>query len=70
MVNIESLGGNVQAAVLVGTVLLEAILLYVVYGALETQVGPSLKRVLEGRCAVADMLLRRCSVSDNSRTER
>ena len=70
MVDIGSSGGNVQAAVLVGTVLVEAILLYVVYGALETQVGPSVKRVLEGRCAVADLLLGRCSVSEKGGTER
>jgi len=65
MFGIENLSGNAQAAVLVGIVLFEAFLLYVVYGWLESQVGPSLKRVLQGRCAVMDMLLRRCTVDSD-----
>ncbi|WP_302082893.1 DUF7512 family protein [Salinibaculum rarum] len=64
MFGIETLSGNAQAAVLVGLVLVEAFLLYVGYGWLESQVGPSFKRVLQGRCAVMDMLLRRCTVDN------
>ena len=65
MFGIESLSGNAQAAVLIGLVLAEAILLYVGYGWLESRLGPVVKRVLEGRCAVMDMLLRRCVVENN-----
>ena len=65
MFGIETLSGNAQAAVLVGLVLLEAMLLYVGYGWLESHFGPVIKRVLEGRCGVLDMLLRRCTVEKN-----
>jgi hypothetical protein len=65
MFGIETLSGNAQAAVLVGLVLIEAILLYVGYGWLESRFGPVIKRVLEGQCAVLDMLLRRCRVEKN-----
>jgi hypothetical protein len=65
MFGIETLSGNEQAAVLVGIVLAEAFVLYVGYGALETWLGPSFRRVLEGKCAVLDMLMRRCQVAEN-----
>jgi len=65
MFGIESLGGNAQAAVLVGAVLVEALVLYVGYGWLERRFGPVIKRVLQGRCAVLDMLLRRCSSTND-----
>jgi hypothetical protein len=70
MFGIETLSGNAQAAVLVGIVLAEAIVLYVGYGGFEQVFGPSVKRVLEGRCAFADVLLRRCSVTENGGGER
>lgn len=65
MFGTEALGANAQAAALVGTVLVEAVLLYVVYGQLESTVGGTVTRVLEGQCAVVDAVLRRCSVSEN-----
>ncbi|MFD1587631.1 hypothetical protein ACFR9U_11600 [Halorientalis brevis] len=70
MFGIETLGGNTQAAVLVGIVLFEAIVLYLGYGGLEKILGPSFKRVLEGHCAFVDVLLRRCSVSENGGADR
>lgn len=70
MFGIETLGGNAQAAVLVGIVLVEAFLLYVGYGWLETMLGPSIKRVLQGRCAVLDLLTRRCSAAENGGANR
>ncbi|MFC4408290.1 DUF7512 family protein [Haloarchaeobius iranensis] len=63
MLGIEALSGNALAAALVGIVLFEALLLYVGYGALESVVGASVRRVLEGECKVADVLLRRCSTA-------
>jgi hypothetical protein len=65
MFGIESLGANAQAAVLVGIVLAEAIVLYVVFGWLESALGGTVKRVLQGRCAVADALFGRCSAAEN-----
>jgi hypothetical protein len=65
MFGIETLSGNEQAAVLVGIVLAEAIVLYVTYGGLETWLGPSFKRVLQGKCAVLDIVMRRCQVAEN-----
>ena len=65
MFGIETLSGNVQAAVLVGIVLVEAFVLYVVYGALETYFGPPVTRVLEGRCPVLDALFGRCPAAEN-----
>jgi hypothetical protein len=62
---IESLSGNAQAAVLVGIVLFEAIVLYVGYGGLELLFGSGLKRVLKGQCAFLEVLMRRCSVSED-----
>lgn len=70
MFGIETLSGNAQAAALVGIVLFEAIVLYIGYGGLERILGPSFKRVLEGRCAFLDMLLRQCSASENGGAER
>ena len=69
MFGIETLSGNAQAAVLVGIVLIEAMVLYLVYGWLETWFGPSLKRLLQGKCAVLDVLFRRCSVTENGGRE-
>jgi hypothetical protein len=63
MLGIESLSGNELAAALVGIVLLEALLLYVGYGALESLFGGAVRRVLAGECKVADLLLRRCSAA-------
>jgi hypothetical protein len=48
MFGIESLSGNAQAAVLVGLVLVEAMLLYVGYGALEQLLGPTVAGILRG----------------------
>jgi hypothetical protein len=70
MFGIETLSGNAQAAVLVGIVLLEALVLYVGYGGLETWLGPRFRRVLEGRCAVLDALLMRCRAAENGGVER
>jgi hypothetical protein len=64
MFGIESLGGNAQAAVLVGLVLVEALVLYVGYGWLETVLGPSLGRVLRGRCAALDLVFGQCPAPD------
>jgi hypothetical protein len=44
MFGIEALGGNAQAAVLIGLVLLEAIVLYVGYGLLESALA---RRVID-----------------------
>jgi hypothetical protein len=65
MFGIETLSGNVQAVVLVGIVLVEAFVLYVGYGGLETLLGPTVKRVLEGRCPVRDALFGRCPAAEN-----
>ena len=70
MFGIESLGGNEQAAVLVGIILVEALALYVGFGGLEILVGASVRRVLEGRCQVSDLLFRRCTAIDGEGTER
>jgi hypothetical protein len=48
MFGIESLSGNAQAAVMVGLVLLEAMVLYVGYGALTQMAGPAVKRTIRG----------------------
>ncbi|MCU4719187.1 DUF7512 family protein [Halapricum hydrolyticum] len=48
MFGIETLEGPVGAAVLIGIVLLEAIVLYVGYGALEQLLGPRIARLLRG----------------------
>jgi len=65
MFGIETLGANAQAAALVGIVLAEAVVLYVVYGWLESTVGPSVTQVLQGRCAVMDLVFGRCSAAEN-----
>ena len=70
MFGIETLSGNAQAAVLVGLVLAEAILLYVVYGGLERTIGPSFKRFLQGHCPFMDVLLGRCSAPENGGVNR
>jgi hypothetical protein len=70
MFGIETLSGTAQAAVLVGIVLAESLLLYVGYGRLETVLGPRFKRVLEGRCAVLDALLLRCQPAENGGVDR
>jgi hypothetical protein len=67
---IETLGSNAQAAALVGVVLAEAVFLYVVYGWLEATVGPGVRRVLEGQCALAELLLGGCSVAENGGGDR
>jgi len=41
-------GGSVDAALLIGAVLVEAALLYVGYGALEQTLGPALVKRLKG----------------------
>jgi hypothetical protein len=48
MFGIESLSGNGQAVVLVGLVLVEAIILYIGYGALEQILGPTVAGILRG----------------------
>lgn len=46
---IASMGaGSIDAAVLIGTVLLEAAILYVAYGALEQALGPKLVERIRG----------------------
>ncbi|MEF8852231.1 MAG: hypothetical protein V5A44_02815 [Haloarculaceae archaeon] len=65
MLGIEALGTNAQAAALVGVVLAEAVLLYVVYGFLERALGGPVTRVLQGRCAVMDLVFGRCSAAEN-----
>lgn len=48
MFGTESLSGPVGAAILIGIVLVEALLLYVGYGALEKLFGPRIARMLRG----------------------
>jgi hypothetical protein len=48
MFGIEATGGPTGAAVLIGIVLIEAILLYIGYGALERLVGPAITDILRG----------------------
>ncbi|WP_255149086.1 DUF7512 family protein [Halorarius halobius] len=48
MFGLESLGGVGQAVELIGIVLVEAILLYVGYGALERYLGPKVTDALRG----------------------
>jgi hypothetical protein len=70
MFGIETLGPNAQAAALVGIVLAEAVVLYVVYGWLESTFGATVTRVLQGRCAVVDALFGRCSVPEKGETKQ
>jgi len=48
MFGLEAASGPVGAAFLIGLVLVEALLLYVGYGLLESALGPALARVLRG----------------------
>jgi hypothetical protein len=48
MFGVEQFSGNVQAAVLVGIVLVEAALLYVGYGGIERVAAPKIRSMLEG----------------------
>lgn len=48
MLGVESLGGWTQAAVVIGLVLVEAIVLYVGYGALERLVGSTITDAIRG----------------------
>jgi len=48
MLGTESLSGNAQAVALVGIVLLEAMILYVGYGALEQALGGYVVDLLRG----------------------
>jgi hypothetical protein len=48
MFGIESLSGNAHAAAMVGLVLIEAIVLYVGYGAIERVAGKHLVGLLRG----------------------
>ncbi|WP_396612796.1 hypothetical protein ACH9L7_05845 [Haloferax sp. S1W] len=48
MFGIETLTGSSQAAALVGVVLVEAMVLYVGYGALESAVGSTVLELLGG----------------------
>jgi len=45
---IENLSGTTGAAVIIGLVLVEAILLYVGYGVLESVFGPTIEKALRG----------------------
>jgi hypothetical protein len=44
----EIAGGPAEAAVIIGVVLVEALVLYVGYGILEALVGPAIRRALGG----------------------
>lgn len=48
MIGVESLGGWGQAATVIGIVLLEAVVLYVGYGALEKLVGSRIVAAVRG----------------------
>ncbi|MFC7225774.1 hypothetical protein N0B31_00015 [Salinirubellus salinus] len=48
MFGIESASGPEGAALIIGLVLVEALILYVGYGALERLLGPTLTRILRG----------------------
>jgi len=48
MFGIETLGGNAQAAALVGVVLVEAMVLYVGYGALTAALSPTVRKAIGG----------------------
>ena len=48
MLGLESLGGWTHTAAIIGIVLLEAIVLYVGYGALESLLGPTIIDVVRG----------------------
>jgi len=48
MFGIETLGGNLQAAVLIGLVLAEAVILYVGYGVLESALARRVTELIRG----------------------
>jgi hypothetical protein len=48
MFGLETIEGPAGAALLIGIVLVEAMLLYVGYGALEQLLGPTITRLLRG----------------------
>ena len=48
MFGLESLSGWTQAAAIIGIVLLEAIVLYVAYGGLESLLGPTITDMIRG----------------------
>jgi hypothetical protein len=48
MFGLESLSGPTGAAILIGLVLVEALVLYVGYGALEQLLGPKIAKLLKG----------------------
>ncbi|WP_327053491.1 DUF7512 family protein [Halomicrococcus gelatinilyticus] len=48
MFGIESVSGPMGAAIIIGAVLVEAILLYVGYGVLEQVLGPTITKALRG----------------------
>jgi hypothetical protein len=48
MFGTESASGPEGAALIIGLVLVEALILYVGYGALERLLGPTLTRILRG----------------------
>ncbi|WP_256289261.1 DUF7512 family protein [Halobellus inordinatus] len=48
MFGLENAAGPTGAAILIGIVLVEALLLYVGYGVLESVLGPTIARALRG----------------------
>ena len=48
MFGLEAASGPTGAALLIGAVLVEALLLYVGYGLLESALGPTVARLLRG----------------------
>ncbi|MFA1611690.1 DUF7512 family protein [Halobellus rubicundus] len=48
MFGLESVAGPFGAALLIGVVLVEALLLYVGYGLLESALGPTIARAIRG----------------------
>lgn len=66
MFGIETLSGTAHAVAIVGLVLVEAMLLYVGYGALEGTLGARLTSVLRGQCRVAAALTGQCPEQESS----
>jgi hypothetical protein len=48
MFGLETLDGGAQAVAIMGIVLIEAIVLYIGYGALEQLLGPTITKLLRG----------------------
>ena len=48
MFGLEAAAGPTGAAILIGAVLVEALVLYVGYGLLESALGPKIARILRG----------------------